>query len=136
MGCFNQVCLLTRAPITCGDEVVVWEEIKGPWFNSGNSGNDFGLLFGLPQRAHYDDYGGAEDYLDEKLFKLHDRAWKAQPLYRSHKVKGSYETKTLYIAATGKTMTKSHDLAPLFYGEQALDPKDVFEDGYEEAFTE
>lgn len=136
MGCFNQVCLLTRAPITCGDEVVVWEEIKGPWFNPGNSGHSHGLLFGLPQRAHYDDYGGAESYADEKLQKFHDKAWEKQTLYRTHKVKGSYETRTLYIAATAETMSKTHGIATFFYGEQELNPKDVFEAGYEEAFTQ
>ena len=136
MGCFNQVCLLTRAPITSGDDVVVWEEIKGPWYNTEMSNGKTGLLFGLPQRAEYDDYGGAEDYKDDELFAMHERAWAGQALYRSHKVKASYESKTLYIAATGDTMTNHNLLSPLFYGEQEINPKDVFENGYEEAFRE
>ena len=135
MGCFNQVCLLTRAPITCGDAVVVWEEIRGPWFNS-ETANGHGLLFGLPQRAVYDDYGGAEDYVDTKLFELHERAWQGQTLYRTHRVKANNNWETLYIARSRETMSRKHALAPLFYNMEELNPMDVFEEGYEKAYLQ
>lgn len=136
MGCFNQVCLLTRAPITCGDDIVVWEEIKGPWYNTDTSNGKNGLLFGLPQRAQYDDYGGAEDYTNKALYDLHERAWASQALYRRHEVKASYQSEVLSIAASSDTMTNHSLLSPLFYGEQELNPKNVFENGYEEVFRE
>lgn len=136
MGCFNQVCLLTRAPITHGDAIVVWEEIKGPWFRSVSEGSNHGLLFGLPQRAEYDDYGGAESYVNKSLFDLHEEAWSKQDLYRSHKVQSSYQSKTLYIASNPQTMSRWHDIEHLFYGQEELNPMDVFGDGYEEVFRE
>ncbi len=132
MGSFNQVCLLTRAPITSGDEIMVWEEIVGPWANIRNAGRDPGLMFGVPQRASYNDYGGAENYVDEELFAFHENAWEAQTLYRSHKVNNSYETKMLYIAANPETMSKTHELAPFFYGQEELDPLAVFVDDYDD----
>lgn len=136
MGSFNQVCLLTRAPIVYGDAVVVWEEIKGPWFNTSGSGGKHGLLFGLPQRAIYDDYGGAEAYVDQKLRALHEEAWAAQELYRSHQSNGSLGVNTLYIAASAETMQAGHEIAPLFYAQEELNPLDVFEEGYEDVFIE
>lgn len=136
MGSFNQICLLTRTPITCGDKVVVWNQIDGPWFRRRNEGLEDGLLFGLPQRATYDDYGGAENYENDALFKLHERAWAAQDLYRAHRVTGSYDQSTLFIASNAETMSRTHQLAPLFYGMEEINPLDVFEDGYEKAFTE
>ena len=136
MGSFNQVCLLTRAPITFGDAVVVWEEIKGPWFTNGNSADNHGLLFGLPQRASYDDYGGADKYVDKKLFDLHSQAWSQQQLYRSHQIKGALGTKILYIAASSETMQAGHEIAALFYSQEEINPLDIFEDGYEDVFRE
>ncbi len=134
MGSFNQICLLTRTPITSGDKVVVWQQIDGPWFRCRNEGLGDGLLFGLPQRASYDDYGGADNYENEALCKLHERAWAAQSLYRAHRVSGSYEKSTLFIASSAQTMSRTRQLAPLFYGMEELNPLDVFEDGYEDAF--
>lgn len=136
MGSFNQICLLTRTPITYGDKVVVWKQIDGPWFRRRNEGLEDGLLFGLPQRALYDDYGGAEKYENEALENLHERAWAAQTLYRAHPVTGSHNESTLFIASSAQTMSRTHDLAPLFYGMEELNPLDVFDDVYEEAFTQ
>lgn len=133
MGSVNQVCLLTRAPITNGDAVVVWQEIKGPWFDNG-SGKKNGLLFGLPQRASYNDYGGAENYVDKPLFELHEQAWTQQDLYRLHQVKSRFSVYTLAIAASAETMHASHKIAPLLYGQEELNPLDVFENGYDDAF--
>lgn len=136
MGSFNQTCLLTRSPITAGDDVVVFNGIRGPWEQKKDNAYAHDMLFGLPQRAKYDDYGGADDYADPKLYDLHERAWKEQNLYRSYMLNTGYSQQEVHIACHPESMTRVHDIEALFYPGEELDAFTVFEDNYDSVFLE
>lgn len=134
MGSFNQTCLLTRSPITYGDDVVVWNSVEGPWAHHDQEQGEHSLLFGLPQRAQYDDYGGAEDYRNSALEALHQRAWEQQTLYKRHTLDLGYGTHDVYVACSAETMSRVHDIEALFYDGEELTPLSVFEEGYDAVY--
>lgn len=68
MGCWNETCNLTNLPIMYGDEIVVYATVA---LDSGHGrhyyGNDGAVPFIMPIYGTYDEYGGIENAVVDKL---------------------------------------------------------------------
>ncbi len=85
MGCWNETCLLSRLPVTCGQEIacVFIAPVDG-WPETVYSDNQY-VPASLPFFGRYDDYGRIEDVTDDppalkslsgaKLYKSEGGDW-------------------------------------------------------------
>jgi hypothetical protein len=119
MGSWNATCGLTRTPIWAGNDIVVFTVFPGIFCNSPSS-NGMPLMFGVPQYAEYDDYGGAENYKNPRLEEFSRNLLANNSFYKTHPFKGdgSYDNTERMVMASNKMLDTAHrTLKPLFYAE-------------------
>lgn len=70
MGCWNETCLFSRLPITCGQKIVCVFIIPAKYGQHTVYADDQYVPLSLPFRGRYDDYGRIEDITyDEAAIK-------------------------------------------------------------------
>lgn len=133
MGCWNETCVLTRTPITCGKDVVALSTVLGPQYKEPSGGGfKTSLLFGLPLKGQYDDYGGVEDHEQPTLVEFENAAFLKAGVYREHVGKKSYGMETHRLIASHPKILwgLEHSMKHLFYGMLGVSPSDA--DSYDE----
>lgn len=117
MGCWNATCSLTHLPIMPGQDVVeLTAATGGASYKTSSMSLSTPLLFGLPQKGTYDDYGGTENYSNESYREFQQKALEENGFYRSLRLKASYgSTSEIWLACHSQTLWScTEDIAPLF----------------------
>ncbi len=140
MGCWNETCVLTRAPIHYGASVVALNTVHGPQYREpAGGGFKTTLLFGLPFKGKYDDYGGIDNLERPELAEFADRAFDKAGLYRAHTTKRSFGmTAHRLVAAHPDTLWGLETpMKHLFYGELGVTMRDTdsYDKGAQERIT-
>lgn len=116
MGCWNETCVLTQLPIYAGSDVVELRIVQGARYRASDGAGDTALLFGLPLKGRYDDYGGVEDYERPELVELSDKAFEACGLYRRVPLKAAHGNRErLMVGGPGMLWGLESALEHLFY---------------------
>lgn len=130
----NETCVLTRTPIGYGKDVMALTTVQGPQYKeAGGGGFKTSLLFGLPLKGKYDDYGGVERHEQPALVDFENAAFLKAGVYREHISKKSYGRQAHRLVACHPKILwgLERSMKHLFYGMLKVRPAEA--DSYDEA---